>query len=106
MTKPSSDWPTFENPENELNSFFETSCVKRNVFLEEFRSLPGDWKGMDIDRENSEDENLLTHVAVSLMKLNHNKEKSCFTEVIPKSKLDSQVYCYHFLTSIILLYIW
>ncbi|XP_018580144.1 uncharacterized protein LOC108917844 isoform X2 [Anoplophora glabripennis] len=84
-------WPTMTPAaENATNSFFESSRGKRSLFLEGFRSLPDDWKASK--EECFENEHLLNHLAVSLMKLNHNKEKSCFTEIIPRPKPVSQAF--------------
>lgn len=87
--KRNTPWPSLTPAvENATNSFFENSQGKRSLFLEGFCSLPDDWKSTK--EECFENEHLLNQLAVSLMKLNHNKEKSCFTEIIPRPKPVSQ----------------
>lgn len=93
--KAESTWPDFNSvSENEANSFFENTHGKKSLFLEGFRSLPGDWKKTSTSpkEECFENEHLLNHIAVSLMKLNHNKEKSSFTEIIPRCHSASQTF--------------
>ncbi|KAJ8920458.1 hypothetical protein NQ315_005326 [Exocentrus adspersus] len=90
--KPDFGWPsTTSVAENVTNTFFENNQEKRReAFLEGFHSLPHSWKSAEEDL--FEDEHVLNRLAISLMKLNHNKEKSCFTEVIPRSKPISQTF--------------
>ncbi|KAJ8981773.1 hypothetical protein NQ317_002367 [Molorchus minor] len=92
-TKSDNKWPILNMcTESEANTIFENNNVKRSLFLEGFHSLPCDWKefAMNAKEECFENEHLLNHIAISLMKINHNKEKSCFTEVIPRLAADSQ----------------
>lgn len=84
-------WPSSDAKmvaENKTNIFFENCSKSNNDFL----SLPWDsctftnlekWS----DAECYEDEIVALHniTAKSLIKLNHHKEKSSFTEVIPRS---------------------
>lgn len=84
-------WPSMTAvAENITNSFFENNRGKRSLFLEGFHSLPDTWKSAK--EECFENEHLLNHLAISLMKLNHNKEKSCFTEIIPRPRPVSQLF--------------
>lgn len=47
---------------------------------------------MEAEKETSEDdERMLKDLANSLMKLNHCKEKSCFTQIIPRSQPNNHV---------------
>ncbi|XP_050508438.1 uncharacterized protein LOC114341448 isoform X1 [Diabrotica virgifera virgifera] len=83
------DWPPANSMvENETNALFETNKdFRHKYFSNDFHSLPGNWsvgEGRKVDEEKEiyETEKLL---AFSLMKLNHNKEKSGFQEVTPRS---------------------
>lgn len=86
------DWPPADSSaENETNTLFETkNRCRRSLFLDEFRSLPGEWRSpstneedKDVDEEEEcfENEKLMNRMAMSLLKLNHDKEKSGFVEV-------------------------
>ncbi|KAJ8961959.1 hypothetical protein NQ314_005861 [Rhamnusium bicolor] len=72
----------------------ENEVKRKSLFLERFQSLQGDWKKAETftEEECFENENLLNHIAVSLMKINHNKEKSCFTEIVPRSHSSLQIF--------------
>nr|CAH7717085.1 unnamed protein product [Callosobruchus chinensis] len=89
----------FEDVENEINSFFERESRHAGLFGgdqrwsdDQFQSLPlqraGGWEGGVVgeERRGVEDEKLSKQVAVSLMKINHSKEKSCFKEIPPKGQ--------------------
>nr|CAH7741890.1 unnamed protein product [Callosobruchus chinensis] len=89
----------FEDVENEINSFFERESRHAGLFGgdqrwsdDQFQSLPlqraGGWEGGVVgeERRGVEDERLSRQVAVSLMKINHSKEKSCFKEIPPKGQ--------------------
>lgn len=84
-------WPTEASmaAENKTNLFFE-NCSKSNA--NEFSSLPWDTypyklgnleKWSDAESYESDVVAVNNVMAKSLSKLNHHKEKSCFTEVIP-----------------------
>ncbi|CAH0559690.1 unnamed protein product [Brassicogethes aeneus] len=80
-------WAEHEPPaslQNEANASFERSAA--------FGGSSAPW-GADVDLEEEcfENEHLLNRVAVSLMKINHNKDKSCFAEIVPtNNKFNSE----------------
>ncbi|KAJ8952873.1 hypothetical protein NQ318_006489 [Aromia moschata] len=77
-------WPPFNaTAKGEAAGLFEKSPEGTSVFL--------DWKSVG-EGECFENERLLNHIAVSLMKLNHNKEKSCFAEIVPRAQSVSRAF--------------
>ncbi|XP_019880633.2 uncharacterized protein LOC109608596 isoform X3 [Aethina tumida] len=86
-------WPA--SIQNEANSLFEAMRGMKDdlvdaSFMDGFHSLPSVWSSPNGHKDSSfvqpecfENEHLLNRVAVSLMEINHNKEKSSFAEVIP-----------------------
>lgn len=103
--KTSTDWPNFEKSsaasDNETNAFFESSYCRRSLWpMDGFRSLPGDWKKAAETAEKEHLDEMMSFLTKSLMKLNHSKENSCFTEIIPRSQSSSQVSLFIFLNDI------
>lgn len=59
--------------------------------MDGFRSLPGDWKKAAEAAEKEQLDEMMNFLTKSLMKLNHSRESSCFTEIMPRSHSSDQV---------------
>lgn len=83
----SKDWLDFgEKSSNiETNTSFDRT-VRRSLWsIDEFRSLPSDWKKTTAEAADKKQfDEVMNSLSNSLMKLNHCKENSSFAEVIPR----------------------
>lgn len=89
--KTSNNWPNFGKcSDNDTNAFFEST--RRSLWpMDGFRSLPGDWKKTAEAAEKEQLDEMMNFLTKSLMKLNHSRESSCFTEIVPRSQSSNQV---------------